>query len=312
MNHDFHNGVWPVMLTPFTEETEIDEAALEELIEWYLNCGSAGLFAVCQSSEMFLLSLEERVRLARRIVEAVHGRVPVIASGHVSYSLSEQIQELQRMSDTGVDALILISNRLAFENESDDVFLRNLESILRELPESLPLGFYECPYPYKRILSEEVIRFCAQSGRFYFLKDTSCSMSNIRRKLALLQGSKMKLFNANTSTLLESLRAGAAGFSGVMANYHPELYVWLCRNWEKHPEMAGHLQGILTMCSLLELKNYPASAKYYLHKERGLSIAPNTRKNACDCVTQTEQLELLQLREISEVLTTRLKDNVTF
>ena len=35
------------------------------------------------------------------------------------------------------------------------------------------------------------------------------------------------LFNANAQTLLPSLELGAAGFSGVMANFHPDLYARL-------------------------------------------------------------------------------------
>ena len=29
------NGVWPVMITPFTEDNKIDYAAVEKIIEWY-------------------------------------------------------------------------------------------------------------------------------------------------------------------------------------------------------------------------------------------------------------------------------------
>ena len=47
------NGLWPVMITPFTDAGEIDYASLEALIEWYERHGAAGLFAACQSSEIF-------------------------------------------------------------------------------------------------------------------------------------------------------------------------------------------------------------------------------------------------------------------
>ena len=91
-------------------------------------------------------------------------------------------------------------------------------------------GFYECPYPYKRVLSAENIKWCADTGRFFFLKDTCCDARQIQEKLKVLKGTQLKLYNANTATLLESLRGGAAGYSGVMANFHPELYEWLCKN----------------------------------------------------------------------------------
>ena len=74
------------------------------------------LFAVCQSSEMFFLSLEERVNLSRFVVSRAAGRIPVVSSGHVSDTREEQLAELTAIADTGPDALILITNRLDPQN----------------------------------------------------------------------------------------------------------------------------------------------------------------------------------------------------
>ena len=38
-------GLWPVMLTPFTKDGEVDFASLERLIDWYERSGVDGLFA---------------------------------------------------------------------------------------------------------------------------------------------------------------------------------------------------------------------------------------------------------------------------
>ena len=146
MKNVFPDGVWPVMLTPFTENNDVDYAALERLTDWYFENGCSGLFAVCQSSEVFSLSLEERLKIAAFVKKAAKGR-PVIASGHISDAVADQTEELKRMADTGVDALILISNRLAGEEESDDVLLGRLESIMDKLPETLPLGFLNVHIP---------------------------------------------------------------------------------------------------------------------------------------------------------------------
>ena len=57
------------MLTPFDKNGEVDYLALEKLTEWYITHKVSGLFAVCQSSEMFCLSLEERMKVAETVVE---------------------------------------------------------------------------------------------------------------------------------------------------------------------------------------------------------------------------------------------------
>lgn len=260
--HTIPDGVWPTLTTPYKEDGEIDYAVLERQIDWYLENGASGLFAVCQSSEMFNLSLRERLELARASVRFAGGRVPVIASGHVAPTIRDQAEEARMMADTGVAAVVLVSNRLAGEREGDDAFKRNLESFLGALGEGILLGFYECPAPYKRLLSPEAMRFAASTGRFGFLKDTSCSVENIEAKLAIVKGTGFKVFNANSATLLDSLRAGASGYSGVMANFHTDLYAWLCENWKAEPERAEELQAFLGLSSVIEYQYYPVSGKY--------------------------------------------------
>ncbi len=69
-------GIIPVMLTPFTADNKIDYLGLKRLIDWYIENGADALFAVCQSSEMQYLTLEERVELASFVVEYSQQRVP--------------------------------------------------------------------------------------------------------------------------------------------------------------------------------------------------------------------------------------------
>lgn len=302
----FNDGVWPVMLTPFTDDNEVDYEALGKLVDWYIENGVAGLFADCQSSEMFYLSLEERIKIAQFVKKQSDGRVPVVASGHISDKLEDQINELNAVAATGVDAVILISNRLAKEDEDDTVWLENLKKIIQELPENLPLGFYECPYPYKRIISPELLKWCAETGRFYFIKDTSCDLNNMEQKLKAIKGSHLKLFNANSSTLLETLQIGAAGFSGVMANFHPDLYVWLCRNYKKYPEKARKLADFLTLASMIERQVYPVNAKYAQLKYGNFQFIYTRTKNM-DLLNKTAKLEVDQLLEFTDFIREWLK-----
>jgi 4-hydroxy-tetrahydrodipicolinate synthase len=290
------DGVWPTMVTPFTEEGRLDFHALQAQVAWYLERGVDGLFAVCQSSEMFFLSLAERVALAQAVVAQVGGRVEVIASGHISDDLADQADEVQRIADTGVNAVVLVTNRFAKDGEGDDVWIANLERFLGMIPDTIALGFYECPYPYKRVLTPETLSWCAETGRFIFLKDTCCDLGQIRAKLAVAEG--IKLFNANAATLLGSLRSGAAGYSGVMGNFHPQLYGWLCRTWQQDPECAERLQAFLGVSSALEARAYPVCAKYYLQLE-GLPLSLYTRARPASDLVDAFRYEMAQLRQLT-------------
>lgn len=286
------------MLTPFTEDNRVDYDGLGALIEWYIREGVSGLFAVCQSSEMFFLSLEERVGIARFCVEKSAGRVPVIASGHISDSFEDQVRELKAIGETGVDAVILITNRLAAKEESDRVWLDNLARLIDALPADMKLGFYECPYPYKRVLSKEMTAWCAKTGRFYFLKDTSCDIANINDKLEVSKGTNLKLYNANTATLLESLRNGAAGYSGVMCNSQCRLYSWFTANYDRPEALA--LSDQLTVASWMEHEYYPVNAKYFLMEHVGLPITTVCRTKDASQLTETQKSEMDVLLRITQ------------
>ena len=299
MTKEFPNGVYPVMLTPFTENNEVDYEALGKLIDWYIEKGVNGLFADCQSSEMFFLSLEERVKIGEFVKKHADGRVPVVTSGHISDSLEDQAKELTAIAGTGADAVILLTNRLAKENESDEVWLENLKKLLEMIPKDVPLGFYECPYPYKRIISPELLKWCADTGRFYFIKDTSCDIENMKAKLEVIKGANLKLFNANTSTLLETLELGASGYSGVMANFHPELYVKLCNIYKEDPSKARKIADFLTVASLIERQVYPVNAKFY-QKSIGNFNSIMTRTRDIKELNATGILEIQQFVRFNE------------
>ena len=114
---------------------------------------------------------------------------------------------------------------------------------------------------YKR----QVTEWCASTGRFYFLKDTCCDADQIREKLAICKDTRLKLYNANTATLLESLKDGAYGYCGVMANMHPRLYRILYDRYQT--EDMTELSEFLNMAALIERQCYPVNAKYYLNLE---------------------------------------------
>ncbi len=261
--HDLAGGVWPVMLTAFTHDKEIDWDGVDRLTDWYIASGVAGLFAVCGSSEMRELSAEERLALAERVVKRSNERVQVIATGTFGGTIEEQAVFVQRMADTGIVAVVCLVNELAGQDQTDEIWKANVEELLEKTGE-IPLGLYECPAPYHRLLAPQLLAWIASTRRFLWLKETSEQLDLIRKKIAAVQGTRLRFYNANTVTLLQSLHLGGNGFSGIAANFCPALFVWLCRHFEEHPQMAERLQRFLSIAGALKGYKYPVAAKQFL------------------------------------------------
>jgi len=281
------------MITPFKYDGSIDYPGVKRVTEWYQKHGIDGIFSVCQSSEMFFLSLSERIELARTVMETINGRMPVIVSAHTSDLIEDQIAELRAVSELEPHAVVIVTNRLAKENESEDVWKENAIKILEAIP-YVSFGLYECPYPYKRLLSPELLHWCATTNRFSFLKDTSCDILRLRSKIDAVKNTKLKIFNANTATLLDSLKDGVSGFCGVMLNFHPDIYTGICKYWRENPELAQELQNFATVASLIETQQYPTNAKYHMSLD-GVDIGCYTRSKSMSDFGVQEQNEVKAL-----------------
>ena len=255
------------MITPYLPDGSIDYKTAEKYVDWYYNSGIDGIFAVCQSSEIFYLSLEEQVKLNKTVyarAKSLNENFLVVSSGHVSDTFEDQVRELNAIYESGTDALILITNRLDINNEGDDVFIANAEKLMAQLPADAKLGLYECPYPYKRLVTPKILDWCVSTGRFYYMKDTCCDATVIAERVKQLKGSNFKLLNANCQTLLESMRSGADGYCGIMCNFHPRLYAWLGKNYNS--EKADYVQSITGTFGFTEVGlPYPLTAKYHMN-----------------------------------------------
>ena len=83
---------------------------------------------------MQFLSLAERRDLAIFTAKQVAGRIPVLASGHVSDDPSEQLRELSVTADTGIDCLVMVSNRLDPEKAGGDQLRDAIDGLKAWLP----------------------------------------------------------------------------------------------------------------------------------------------------------------------------------
>ncbi|WP_036601259.1 dihydrodipicolinate synthase family protein [Olivibacter sitiensis] len=273
-------GFIPVMLTPFKENGAIDYDGLTHLTEFYLNAGAAGLFANCLSSEMFELSEAERLKVTKYIVDVSAGAVPVVATGTFGGNTVQQADFVKQIYDTGVQAVIVITNMLGEDGVEDAIFESNVYDLLT-LTENIPLGFYECPDPFKRVLSAKQLGAFVSTGRVIYHKDTCLDLDAIKAKLKATEGhDAFGLYDAYMAHAVDSLRVGAAGLSCIQGNYFPELIVWLCKNYdvpELHEQVQEAQQFFIDHMDVMHAV-YPVVAKYFLQK-RGLPISTYTRRD---------------------------------
>lgn len=269
--HQTFKGIWPVLVTPYDDDLNIDLDAYREMIRWYLRFELGGIYANCQSSEMYELSDEERLLLIEEAVRIVDGKFPVAATGNFGNSLKSHIEFCKKVADCGADVVMLTVPDFA-ENDSD------LEAYYLAVAEqaSFPLGLYECPFPRSYHLGIPLIDTLAQSGRFVAFKETSCEMAKIRQVIGAVKGTPLALLQANLPFLLEAMRAGAQGSMNIVTNWLPDLTTEVVHRAMTGDPQADYMHQQLCAMEMAQRSVHPTGVKYLMSK-RGIPIKPHTR-----------------------------------
>jgi 4-hydroxy-tetrahydrodipicolinate synthase len=138
------------------------------------------------------------------------------------------------------------------------------------------LGVYECPVPYKRLVSPQLLGWLGHTGRFAFLKDTCCDLEQIKLRIEAVRGTQLQIYNANISTGMSSIQYGAKGLASTASNFYPELLQYLSQNPNLQNKESNRLNNFITHVDSLIHENYPMSAKYFMQL-RGMNINTLTR-----------------------------------
>ena len=131
------------------------------------------------------MTQKERLQLAERVYKKAAKRVLVVSTGTYGPFGTGQIHDYANAGIEGqaafvreiskfCDAVVVVTAFMdPHKTGSDEVWQKNTELLLKLTP-GIPLGLYECPVPYKRLLSPKLLAWCAQTGRFLFHKVRCC------------------------------------------------------------------------------------------------------------------------------------------
>jgi 4-hydroxy-tetrahydrodipicolinate synthase len=100
-------GCVPILCTPFSEDGGLDLPSLEREVEWVIAEGARGVACLAIASEGYKLTEEERDEVARTVVAAVDGRVPVVVSADGA-GVEPAVARACRAAALGADAVMVL------------------------------------------------------------------------------------------------------------------------------------------------------------------------------------------------------------
>jgi 4-hydroxy-tetrahydrodipicolinate synthase len=211
------HGVSPALVTPFTRDEEVDEAALRALVQFVLPnvdgvvpCGTTG--------EFNYLTPDEHRQVIEIVVDEVAGRVPVIA-GAGAASTGQAIQLARAAQEAGADACLVVTPY--FLHPSDKGIYQHFYELAKAV--DLPIILYNIPQVVDAYLPREVIEDLADIPNIVALKDSSGNLTYTMEVLEMTQG-RLVVLVGHDEVVLPALAGGCSGMILASAQVFPEIW----------------------------------------------------------------------------------------
>jgi 4-hydroxy-tetrahydrodipicolinate synthase len=208
-------GAMTALVTPLTEKGKLDLPALERLARWQVEQGIHGLVPCGTTGEGATLSDEEKGEVFSTVVNAVEGRVPVVA-GAGSNSTSATLAAAQTAARAGADALLVVSPYYNKPNRSG--MLAHYEAVAGET--GLPVVVYNVPGRTGQNLGAALTLELAQIKGVVAVKEASGNLDQIA---AILEGRPpgFAVLSGDDPLALPTMALGADGVISVVSNAAP-------------------------------------------------------------------------------------------
>ncbi|KAA2212981.1 dihydrodipicolinate synthase family protein [Teichococcus oryzae] len=267
------SGVIPPLVTPFTADGEINEAAFRAVIRFNLSKGVHGVCPGGSSGEGHTLTLEEFVRIMEITAEEVDGAVPIVA-GIISNSTRDAINRAKAIAHLPVAALQVTPVHYLFKPDEAATF-RHFKALTEAV--DIPVIIYNV-VPWNYCTPAQLIRLMSELPGVMGVKQ---SQGDLKLMADLLLGvpEGCKIYSAIDALLYSSFALGAHGTIAATPAAIPGVCVALwntvqagdhLRAFEMHKAMLAFWNAIAT-------DNLPANIKTALTLQgcdAGLPRAP--------------------------------------
>lgn len=251
------NGSIVALVTPF-KDGELDEQALVNMVEWHLSQGTHGIVPVGTTGESATLSEKEHCRVVELVVQAVGGRVPVIA-GAGSNNTSEAIYYQQRAQELGADATLHMAGY--YNRPSQEGLYRHYEAL--SAISTIPIIVYNNPPRSTVDILPETMARIAALPNVAGVKDATANLTRpVVERMHI--GDDFLYLSGEDGSAVAYNAAGGDGCISVSANVAPALCAELqlaCREDDFRRAMAIQ-QRLMPLHLAMFAEPSPAGAKY--------------------------------------------------
>lgn len=208
-------GSITALVTPF-KDGKVDEAALRRLIDFQLENGINGVVPCGTTGESATLNYEEHDHVIEVVIDAVAGRVPVIA-GTGSNSTSETIQLTAHARKAGADAALLIAPY--YNKPTQQGLYEHYRRVAEEV--DIPIILYNVPGRTGVNMLPETVARLSEIESIVGIKEATGDLKQVSEVIEYSRKGFLVL-SGDDFTTLPMLAIGGHGVISVTSNVMPK------------------------------------------------------------------------------------------
>ena len=215
-------GIYPALVTPFTDDgKQVDEGRLRSLVDYCIELGVNGLVPCGTTGEFVNLTLEERKRVIKVVVDEANGKVPVVA-GTGATGTNEALEMVKYAKDVGADAALIVTP--FYLKPTNRGIYQHYYTIATSV--DFPIIMYNIPQCTGVWLTWQMVEDLAEIPNIVGLKDSSCEIKYILAVLEKVRD-KINVMCGCDEIVLPALAAGASGAILASANFMGDVWIQL-------------------------------------------------------------------------------------
>ena len=258
-------GSLVALVTPLSEDGEVDYDALKHLIDWHINQGTDGIVSVGTTGESATLNIKEHVDVIEFTVKHANNKLPVIA-GTGANSTDEAIELSEEARLKGADYALLVTPYYNKPNQ------KGLIAHYEKIADSSQIKqiLYNVPMRTACDLLPESVEILSEHSNIVGIKEAIDDEQRIKELINISNScsDNFSIFSGDDPTFMNSLNIGAHGVISVAANVIPKSISKICqhiRENEKDAADALNLQNA-NLYRLLFVESNPIPVKWMLYK----------------------------------------------
>ncbi len=209
------------IVTPF-KNNKLDEQALGDLIEWHIAEGTHANVPCGTTGESATLVYDEHYRTIEFTVQAVNGRVPVIA-GTGANSTDETIMMTGKAKELGADGALLVAPY--YNKPTQEGLYRHYKAVAEAV--DIPQVLYNVPGRTAVNMLPATVAKLAGLDNIVAIKEATGNMAQVSEVLRLC-GDRINVISGDDFTTFCLMLLGGKGTISVSANVAPRDLSNMC------------------------------------------------------------------------------------